>query len=172
MEPVAALVGDAACCLFSEWISTTDASTSNTPGHADTVPVVSRSGVVVGVDASQEAMAALRAALVMATSLDAPLTVVHAVGVLEEGGYREHPPLDALLATARREVGATDTAVNVVTEDGPAPDVVLRVAERVGAAFIAVGRRGIGAAPRPLGSVSEAILARADIPVLVVPVAR
>jgi nucleotide-binding universal stress UspA family protein len=36
--------------------------------------------------------------------------------------------------------------------------------------MIVVGRRGLGAAPRLLGSVSEAVLTRATTPVLVVPV--
>ncbi len=53
-------------------------------------------------------------------------------------------------------------------EDGPAAHVVLRVAELGGADLIVVGRRGLGAAPRLLGSVSEAVVERARIPVLIV----
>ena len=105
----------------------------------------------------------------VAGALAAPLTVVHAVGLLEEGGYREAPPLDELVAAARRDAGMPSLAVDVVSEDGPAADVLLRVAERVGAAIVVVGRRGAGAAPRLLGSVSEAVVERSSVPVLVVP---
>lgn len=59
--------------------------------------------------------------------------------------------------------------VEVVREDGPAPDVLARVADRVAASMIVVGRRGLGSAARPLGSVSEAVLGCAHQPVLVVP---
>ncbi len=127
------------------------------------------SSLVVGVDLSDESAVALRVAMRMATSLGAPLTVVHAVGLLEEGGFRPHPRLGELVSAARLDTGAADLAVDVIAEDGPAADVILRIAERVDAAMIVVGRRGVGAAPRPLGSVSEAVLGRAPIPVLVVP---
>ena len=125
--------------------------------------------VVVGVDRSAESATALGAALALAGQLGASVVVVHAVGLLEEGGYRAAPPVDELVATARREAGAADVGVDVVREDGPAADVLLRVTDRVGGGMIVVGRRGLGAAPRPLGSVSEAVLARATVPVLVVP---
>jgi nucleotide-binding universal stress UspA family protein len=126
--------------------------------------------LIVGVDRSEESAVALRTAIAVAGSLSAPLTVVHAVGLLEEGGYRSAPRVDELVARARHEAAVRPVDVEVVTEDGPAADVLLRVAERIGAGIIVVGRRGLGAAPRPLGSVSEAVLARAVVPVLVVPV--
>ena len=99
-----------------------------------------------------------------------PLTVVHAVGLLEEGGYRPEPEVAELVEAARAAVAGAERAdVDVVREDGPAVDVLLRVAERLGADAIVVGRRGLGEAPRPLGSVSESVLARSSRPVLVVP---
>ena len=125
--------------------------------------------IVVGVDRSDESALALRDALTLARDLGRPVTVVHAVGLLEEGGFRSAPALDEIVAAARRAVsGADRVPVDVVREDGPAADVVLRCAGRLGAAYVVVGRRGIGAAPRPLGSVSERILERASCPVLVV----
>jgi nucleotide-binding universal stress UspA family protein len=126
--------------------------------------------LIVGIDRSDESDAALRAAIATAAALSVPLTVVHAVGLLEEGGYRSAPHVDEMVVRARDDLDASDLEVEVVTEDGPAADVLLRVAERVGAELIVVGRRGLGEAPRPLGSVSEAVLARASVPVLVVPV--
>jgi nucleotide-binding universal stress UspA family protein len=131
---------------------------------------MSGSPLVVGLDMSQESAIALTAALRLAGDLGRRVTVVHAVGLLEEGGYRAPPAVDEFIANARRAAGVGDTVdVDVVREDGPAADVLLRVAARLAATMIVVGRRGLGAAPRPLGSVSEAVLARADSPVLVIP---
>jgi nucleotide-binding universal stress UspA family protein len=125
--------------------------------------------VVVGVDRSEESASALRRAMVLARDLRRGLTVVHAVGLLEEGGYRPAPSVDEMVHAARAVVpGADDLAVGVVREDGPAADVLLRCAERASASYVVVGRRGMGAAPRALGSVSEHVLERASCPVVVV----
>jgi len=126
--------------------------------------------IVVGVDRSDGSAVALIWALRLATALGRPLTVVHAVGLLEEGGYRPAPEVAERVDEAHRAVPGSDPAdVDVVREDGPAVDVLLRVAERLGADTIVVGRRGLGEAPRPLGSVSEGVLAHSPVPVLVVP---
>ena len=134
---------------------------------------MSDSPLVVGVDMSDESAAALRAALVLARRLAGSVVVVHAVGLLEEGGYRPAPALDELVAMARTSCGVSpdDVAVEVLREDGPAAEVLVRVASRCAADMVVVGRRGAGGAPRPLGSVSEAVLAHAATPVLIVPVA-
>jgi nucleotide-binding universal stress UspA family protein len=126
--------------------------------------------VIVGVDRSDESALALRTALELARDLRRPLIVVHAVGLLEEGGYREAPELEEMVADARARVPDTDEVpISIVREDGPAADVLVRCAERVHAAYAVVGRRGMGAALRPLGSVSERVLERAHCPVLVAP---
>jgi nucleotide-binding universal stress UspA family protein len=129
--------------------------------------------LIVGIDTSPESLAALDRALELADALDARLVAVHAVGLLEEGGYRPHPDLTAILEDARGRVGASN-AVNVtcLAEDGVPQDVVLRVAERERADVIVVGSRGLGGALRQLGSTSEAVVARSTVPVLVVPHAR
>jgi nucleotide-binding universal stress UspA family protein len=126
--------------------------------------------VVVGLDASAESLAALDWALALVSALRARLIVVHGVGLLEEGGYRSRLDLDGLVGAARRRAGEpTEVDVDVVVEDGPAADVIVRVTEREDAGLIVVGSRGIGQAPRMLGSVSEAVLSHAHVPVLIVP---
>lgn len=126
--------------------------------------------VIVGVDRSDESALALRTALELARDVRRPLVVVHAVGLLEEGGYREAPELEEMVDAAREAVPDTnDVAIRIVREDGPAADVLVRLAERERAAYAVVGRRGMGGALRPLGSVSERVLERARCPVLVAP---
>ncbi len=89
--------------------------------------------IVVGVDRSDESAVALTWALRWATALGRPLTVVHAVGLLEEGGYRPAPEVAEQVEEAHRAVPGSDPVdVDVVREDGPAVDVLLRVAERLG----------------------------------------
>ena len=125
--------------------------------------------VVVGVDTSAESIAALDWALRAAAVFEGSVIVVHAVGLLEEGGYRPRPDVVAVVDDACSRAPRPRPATTVVVEDGPAADVVVRVAEREDADLIVVGRRGLGEAPRPLGSVSERVLAHASVPVLVVP---
>ncbi len=126
--------------------------------------------LVVGVDRSDGSRTAVDHALALASTLGTSLVVVHAVGLLEEGGYTPAPSVADVVADAIAHLGGDDApAVEVVREDGPAADVLMRVADRVDAAMIVVGRRGLGVAPRPLGSVSEAVLGRSGRPVLVVP---
>lgn len=125
--------------------------------------------IIVGVDASAESRAALRWAIHLATALEAGLTVVHGVGLLEEAGYRPHVDVETLLADAEQQRRPVGVDVDVVTEDGPAAAVIVRIADRRHADLIVVGSRGLGASPRLLGSVSEAVLSHARIPVLIVP---
>jgi len=129
------------------------------------------SPLVVGVDMSDESAAALATALRLARQLGSKVVVVHAVGLLEEGGFRPAPAIEAVITAARAAAGvsADEVTVDVVHEDGPAAEVLVRIADRSAALMLIVGRRGTGSAPRPLGSVSEAALAHADTPVLVVP---
>jgi nucleotide-binding universal stress UspA family protein len=125
--------------------------------------------VVVGVDTSPESVAALRWALVVAGALGGSVTVVHAVGLLEDAGYRPRPDLGAFVDRCRGTGAGSSPPTEIVFEDGPAADVVVRVAERQGADLIVVGRRGLGQAARLLGSVSEAVLERSVVPVVIVP---
>jgi nucleotide-binding universal stress UspA family protein len=82
------------------------------------------SPLVVGVDMSDEAQRALTAGLQLARRLGCGVVVVHAVGLLEEGGYRPTPPLDELLDAARAAspTAVSDVPVEVLREDGPAAD--------------------------------------------------
>ena len=126
--------------------------------------------LIVGVDTSPESVAALEWALRLAGGLQCRVIAVHAIGLLEEGGYRQRPDMAGLIDEARERVRlAAGFPVQWIEEDGPPADVIVRVAEREGADLIVVGSRGLGQAPRLLGSTSEAVLAHARLPILVVP---
>ena len=56
--------------------------------------------VVVGVDTSAESIAALDWALRAAAAFEGSVIVVHAVGLLEEGGYRPRPDVVAIVDDA------------------------------------------------------------------------
>ena len=62
----------------------------------------------------------------------------------------------------------TDGMVRAITEHGSAADVPVHRADREDGAYVVVGRRGLGAAPPPLGSVSESVLGRSSRPDVVV----
>jgi nucleotide-binding universal stress UspA family protein len=129
--------------------------------------------VLVGVDSSAESLAALDLALQLAAPLGARVIALHAIGLLEEGGYQPPPDLDAIVQVARDTTGSPATLViERLAEDGVPTDVLLRVAEREGADLIVVGSRGLGGALHELGSTSGALVSASTVPVLVVPHGR
>jgi nucleotide-binding universal stress UspA family protein len=126
--------------------------------------------ILAAIDLSPESMAALAYAARLARATGATVVPVHAVGLLEEGGYRPRPDLDGVVTATRQETACPAAQIAApIVEDGPAPEVVVRVAGRVGADLIVIGRRGIGGALGALGSTSEHVVAHSAVPVLVVP---
>jgi nucleotide-binding universal stress UspA family protein len=133
--------------------------------------------IVVGVDGSPGAEAALEWAMRLGSALDAEVVAVHAVGLLEAAHSLDQP------AEAWR-VGASDVtehqwcarlvdadvAHRIEVVDGDAVDVLLNLAEREQAALVVMGARGVGSRPElALGSTSLRILQAARVPTLVVP---
>ncbi|WP_116997431.1 universal stress protein [Desertimonas flava] len=125
--------------------------------------------IVVGVDLSPESRAALEHAAVLGARTGATVVTVHAVGLLEASGARPHVDVAALVADVAAALGENAGGLAPpVIEDGPAADVVVRVADRLEADLIVVGRRGLDDATAPLGSTSTKLVERARHPVLVV----
>lgn len=133
--------------------------------------------VVVGVDGSGTSRVALRWALAVAERSGAEVVAVHALGLLDE----VHDPSvgdEQWRADMRQRVESTWCAPlaaargrhRVELRDGPAMDIVLALADEVGAGLVVVGSRGVGAEPaRALGSTSLRVLEASPVPVLVVP---
>ena len=130
--------------------------------------------VLVGLDTSAESMAALDWSIGLAGVLGARVVAVHAVGLLEGAGLKDHPDLVALVRDAQERVGVDSTRVTVdlVEEPGSPVEALLRVCEREGADLVVVGSRGLGGTARQLGSTSEALACRSPVPVTVLPHGR
>lgn len=139
--------------------------------------------IVVGVDGSEPAAAAIEWATAMAKGMDAEVTAVFAIAPMVYAfpeGYPMVPPqLDPEWRTAIRAdfedtwcrpLKDAGVRYRAVMEDGAPASVLADVAERVDADVIVVGRRGRGGvAELVLGSVSHALTLQAHRPVLLIP---
>ena len=142
------------------------------PAHGDREPIL------IATDGSEGAEAAAAAGAQVARTLATRAVLVYvrpSLGALGDPYYQEK--LSEQMAQAR---AALDRAQEVVALqeveaeeeilEGSAADRVVELARDRNAPLIVVGSRGLGAvAGALLGSVSSAIIHRADRPVLVVP---
>lgn len=136
--------------------------------------------VIVGIDGSEQALAAVRAAATEAHRRTAPLRIVHAfiwpalhvdvrpvASDLPETGLRHHAENLLKEATAAAEMAAPQVPVTTVLIDGAATPVLLK--ESHGAALLVLGDRGLGGVSGLIiGSVAVHAAAHARCPVLVV----
>jgi len=134
--------------------------------------------VVVGYDGSLPARAAIRHAVRMAG--DGRVVIVHAHQAAPEHlaerwrtileadhEARGHAVLDAILLEGNDELADADWEARL--EPGAPADAILRVAREVGADGIVVGSHGYGPLSALLGSVSQALVRKADRPVTIIP---
>jgi nucleotide-binding universal stress UspA family protein len=129
--------------------------------------------IVVGVDSSLGARVALEHAARRAGTAGW-LIVTHVIAPLSDAIPRAVGELDYELHAAGRELVerlAGEVAVDTETRvaDGAPEGGLVEVARESGAVEIVVGSRSLGRFAAALGSVSHALLAHADRPVVVVP---
>jgi nucleotide-binding universal stress UspA family protein len=142
-------------------------------------------GLLVPVDGSECSLKALDAAIELATSLDAPVTVCHVVdlakaGILSGGQPQLVPEsIEILDAEGRRVLAdATERAVSIVKlssrcVEGMPVDEIERLAGELAPALIVMGSHGRTGLERVvLGSVAEGVVRRAPVPVMIVPLPR
>ena len=132
--------------------------------------------ILVAVDGSQHARAALDLAVGLAQRYQASLCVLHAfphVSDLLGTPHYEHLLAarsmigQQLLESAQTQVGDTAVVETQLIEGPPAP-AILRVAEEEGCDLIVIGSRGRGQITGMLlGSVSSTVAQRAHCPVLI-----
>lgn len=134
--------------------------------------------VVIATDGSESAEQAVLAGARVARTLGRKALLVYvrpSIGPLGEPYYQEK--LTEQMAHARAALDRADTLVRqegceaeAEILEGSPPEQVVELARARSAPLIVVGSRGLGAvAGALLGSVSSAIIHRADRPVLVVP---
>jgi nucleotide-binding universal stress UspA family protein len=131
--------------------------------------------VVVATDGSESAERAVTVALDLAARFDA---AVHALYVVDAGEVAESPPDireelgDALRAAGEEALSFVDDhgdAVTTAVREGDPATEVIDYAESVDADLVATGTRGRhGEHAFLLGSVAEAVVRRAPMPVLTV----
>lgn len=142
----------------------------------DTLPTM-YDHIVIAVDGGDESRRAARGGLLLARAFDATVDVVYVV----EGnllrlaqGSHERSVLEAGGEDALREIEELATNLDhpvttALTEGDPAVEISDYASEQ-GADLIVVGRQGLtGLGRRLLGGVTEQVLHRSDVPVLVVP---
>lgn len=119
------------------------------------------SRIIVGIDGSEPSQSSLRFACRLAREHDGELVVCHAVA----DRRRERGAAD--LAAAAAEVKRAGLTVTERLADGDPADVLLRVAAELACGLIVMGTHGRSGVERlVVGSTTEAVLARATIPVL------
>lgn len=133
--------------------------------------------ILIAVDGSDEASRAARHGLALAELFDATVDVLSVVerralrlarGADETDRLRERG--DAALATAAATAADRGQSVERVRREGrPATEIAAAASDR-DADLVVVGRRGAtGVGDRLLGRVTEGLLGRSPVPVLVVP---
>jgi len=136
--------------------------------------------ILVGVDGSDNSVAAVEWAAGMASIVNAEVVAVHALGLLEPLGTGDPVPsfshrdeIRHLFETAWcAPLDAAGVRSRRLIRDGSAVSVLLAVADEVDAELIVVGSRGLGGYPELLlGSTSTQVAQSAHHPVTIVPVA-
>jgi nucleotide-binding universal stress UspA family protein len=138
--------------------------------------------IVVATDFSPQADRALEVALELARSLDGQVTLLHAwelpVNAYANGvGITPSPEMEREIVTrVERDLGRlreqlAKRGITVETHHvmGPAADEIVRFAETRGMDLVVIGTHGRRGLRRlVLGSVAEAVVRRAELPVLTV----
>jgi nucleotide-binding universal stress UspA family protein len=137
--------------------------------------------VLVGVDFDETSGAAVAAAGALAARFNATVTAVHA-HPLDAPAYFTGAQMDTIeaeRAESRARTAAeilafaahyTNAKVNALVEEGPPSEAILRIAPAFD--LVVLGTHRLNGARRWwLGSVAEAVLRHATVPVLIVPAA-
>ena len=140
---------------------------------AGVVEVIRR--LVVGVDGSPGAKAAVRWTADLARAIGAAVSVVHAADLVER--YQAHAPSETVFEERLREQVAAEwcpplreagVQYDVVVIPAPPVRALIATAWREGDVIV-VGRRGIGlTGASPLGSTSQQLVAESPVPVVVI----
>ncbi|HYZ19006.1 MAG TPA: universal stress protein [Gaiellaceae bacterium] len=132
--------------------------------------------ILVAVDGSQSAEAALDEAIALARDHGARLTLISVAApprLVLAGPYLAPVPAESQLRQTAEEIVERaaslvpdDVAVSTVVRTGPAAQAILERVEAAGHDLVVMGSRGLGGLGMlVLGSVSRDVLARSPVPV-------
>lgn len=136
-----------------------------------------RTGVVVGIDGSDDSGLALKMAAEEANRRGEALTVLHAVSKAPAAadpdgrthpGYLQNPDPRTLVSAAAGSVRGRFPALTVheaLESDGAPADVLVGAAEQ--ASLLVIGCRGRGGLRKPIGSIAEKVLMRLPCPTII-----
>lgn len=136
----------------------------------------SRTGVVVGIDGSDDSEVALKMAAGEASRRREALTVLHAVpkgmAAAEPGrgtglgqSLRDPRTLVSEAAGRLREHFPALTVQEALVSDGTPADALIRAAEQ--ASLLVIGCWGRGGLRKPIGSIAEKVLMRLPCPIII-----
>lgn len=133
--------------------------------------------VVIPVDGSDEARRAARRGLALADAFDATVDVLHVVErrwfrltASDDEDRRLRERGERILGEIEELAAGMDRPVTVEMREGKPVVEIAEFAEARGADVVVLGRQGLtGLGRRLLGGVTEGVLHRSDVPVLVVP---
>ncbi|RZV11563.1 nucleotide-binding universal stress UspA family protein [Natrinema hispanicum] len=131
--------------------------------------------ILIPVDGSDEATRAARRGLDLARRFDAAVDVLHVIDRRsstrtsdEQAQLRERG--EEIVGEIERLAADHDQSVTTTVTDGSPAARIARLAADYETGLIVIGRQGItGLGKRLLGGVTEGVLHRSDVPVLVVP---
>jgi len=137
--------------------------------------------ILVPIDWSVQASSSSEVAIALASEQKAHILFAHVQEPVVELGLSGYAPLsttvveatqreiDELLQKAVKTAEEHGATASIVREMGSIPDVILDIAKREGVDLIVMGTHGReGLARAFIGSVTEAVLRRATVPVLAV----
>ncbi|HET7139132.1 MAG TPA: universal stress protein [Arthrobacter sp.] len=129
-----------------------------------------RSGVVAGIDGSEDSVVALQLAAAEAQRIGEVLTILHAASAVPPGGPVPSGEPDALslIAGAARSIRESHPGLTVhetLEPNGSPAEVLIRSALQ--ASLLVIGCRGRGGLRKPIGSIAEKVLSGLPCPTIV-----
>jgi nucleotide-binding universal stress UspA family protein len=140
--------------------------------------------ILVPIDFEDTSNRALEHSLSLAGSLDATITVLHVYGLpvynYPDGSFIPSAEVDEIIKRGAREQlevflakrNQSAASLSSLIREGRTAEEICKAAKEVGADLIVMGTHGRGLVGRTLlGSVAEAVLRRAPVPVMTIHVA-
>ena len=127
--------------------------------------------IVATIDFSTTAESILKNTAIYAKKFDADVFLIHAEPDIPDDENLDHTQEAVMLRKDARALEKVGIKVTPLFVEGSACDVILKEAQRLEADLIIMGAHGHGGSrcKTPVGDVSECVLLRSRIPVMIIP---